>query len=1566
MKNFVRNTLLLLVFLMQGVVRAQIYPVQTFVQVTPPYNSYLPDYADPFTNQLRVLLTLTDFSVPSTQVKLRFSIEGSGYTLQSVNLIAFPIITLTPGVPVEISGSDLAPYLSTSNLVFSGLNPATYELSKILPEGPASICVEVVDVTSANQPVVGNPACAQTWFSLYDPPLLNTPFCGSEITPTDPQGILFSWTPLHMASPLSGSTEYEFELFEIRPNEGDPNVVVNSTLPIFSQTTTSTFLNYGIIEPPLQAGMSYVWRVKAKDPSLRNLYRNNGYSAVCTFTYGSIAGSLIAGIVLELNSNGTGVRQGLTWWNASDLFDSYTLELRKTGNPAYEWFPYTATEGNLKVNSLEPLTQYECRVKGIAGGAETEWSNTSTFTTQAQPNYACGSTVLPASSPIIKPLDYLLISNIVSVGQFEMVVTAAEPLALAGHFAGTGKINVPFIGLNLHVIYEDIFIDEDMVMRSGRVDVITDGIDAWLDDQAVIFIDGIINQSGGFEFNDDSTVTVFFGDQSLTFEFIEGQPLVFEDESGLIYTVYSDGRIEISGEITWDDDVLAGTANHQIRFEALADQSFGFDKKTYLQWTRLYPCIRLSDNSLYFVSYKSVGASESDQLVAYITSEETINTPTFKYEDGTVLSSEKINDTTYHVTVGNTNNSKFIYGYDDQGAKIGKSILSVYEPLTRDIVLVPVNGSEVPADIESYLNATFQQANVQFNVTQAPNYENELYDVTADGLDAPDATLMQKYSTEMRTLRDAYFAANPANPDTYYLFIVPEMADDFKGYMVRGKAVGFIENNQPAHTYAHEIAHGTFGLEHTFPAIPTGSTTNLLDYTTNHNHLSHHPWLEIQNFNPVFSILDDEEDGGAITVYTNDYSEIFELSNPDSSITFLSPSGVPITLKGAIANLTFSTFEDKWTQGDEIVESSYVPIGALGSFELNGNFYRAIRSADANFFQGYYNQENEKWFVDTLSSKIEFTPVMVLPSYTIYGFQGQAFHCNATHLNFEISDSNRASGSVLNIWDLLKYATYENIENGVDLTVTPSRELSINTRTILEGILFSNDASTSGTQTNSLEANYSFLATDIPYLNEVITKQQSFEGIDETTEKYIGYHALLIYIMAQYIEDLEPAMYCFLDLGQRSTDATVGLIAHANYEKLTNGAELTGEPNFTEYFNLNYTDKDGLTLPPLDFNVSLNAVYLPGNMAVEYKRTRLKILFEEIRMYNQLIYQFDTEQDLTYDDLMTLASQTLTPYSENLTDISDCFFKLLSVSNKKMLLDKFIQYDDYWTGDPFFEAIFVKMIENITPTQFHVMYPDFLTANCTIFDAIEDELSDELIDRFINQLSYLILEIQKSLPTYSYSDLPVLQLYKDGLNPFDSEIENTRDNCDVSFDTDLYGEFRVESDLYKLWDLIQLQVMEDFDVPSLDGHTFQPGDYMVAPAYWTHYFLEKQDEIVNDQIFSYFLSTVFTLATMGTGLPAGIIITGLGTSYTLNLLGDELELTQEQKDNFEELADQIELISVLPLFVPINYARLGLHGMPFFKIVFAGGGKVISFAFHEVYNLLRLISLNPRYALLIA
>jgi hypothetical protein len=131
-------------------VSSQTYPVQTFVQVSPPHTSYLPDYSDPFSNQMKIFLTLTDFTVPSYQVKLKFTLTGNGYSITTSSLLNLPTTTLSPGSPVEISGSDLAPYLSSQNLLFSGIDVADYEIRKVLPEGPCQICVEVIDFSNPN------------------------------------------------------------------------------------------------------------------------------------------------------------------------------------------------------------------------------------------------------------------------------------------------------------------------------------------------------------------------------------------------------------------------------------------------------------------------------------------------------------------------------------------------------------------------------------------------------------------------------------------------------------------------------------------------------------------------------------------------------------------------------------------------------------------------------------------------------------------------------------------------------------------------------------------------------------------------------------------------------------------------------------------------------------------------------------------------------------------------------------------------------------------------------------------------------------------------------------------------------------------------------------------------------------------------------------------------------------------------------------------------------------------------------------------------------------------------
>lgn len=527
---------------------SQTYPVQTFIQVSPPHTSYLPDYTDPFSNQMKVFLTLTDFTVPSYQVKLRFTFTGNGYSITTSSLLPLPVTTLSPGTPVEISGSDLAPYLSSQNLTFTGIDVTDYELRKVLPEGPCQICVEVIDFSNPNQAVLSNPACTQVWFSFNDPPLLNTPFCGTQITPSDPQQIIFSWSPLHMNSLHSAGTQYVFELFEIRPDGADANQVVNSSLPIFMQVTDQTMINYGITEPQLQVGMSYAWRVKAQDIQGRDFFRNNGYSTVCTFTYGNIAESLADGITLNLNSSGTGTRMGYAWWNVSANFTHYKLEVRKTGNPDYAWFPFQSTTGDIKIYQLEPSTQYECRVKGcINDEYESEWSNISVFTTQPIPNYNCGSTTLPPGEINYTPLTNAIVGMTFTVGQFEMFVTDIHPLnpiTLPGHYNGTGTIAVAFL-YNIRVSFEDILVDDNLLMRQGKVEAITEGVDAWMEDQQddVVMIPGVIDS---ISFPSDSTVLITFGEFTLTFEFPENGPLVVQDESGLIYTINQDGTYTVT------------------------------------------------------------------------------------------------------------------------------------------------------------------------------------------------------------------------------------------------------------------------------------------------------------------------------------------------------------------------------------------------------------------------------------------------------------------------------------------------------------------------------------------------------------------------------------------------------------------------------------------------------------------------------------------------------------------------------------------------------------------------------------------------------------------------------------------------------------------------------------------------------------------------------------------------------------------------------------------------------------------------------------------------------------
>ena len=461
-------------------VRAQSYPVQVSAQLVPPFSGYLPDYASPGNDNLRIFITFMDFSQPSYDVKLKFKLSGNNVSIQSKSWYYAGPFTLEPGVPLMLSGTDFSGMLNAANNDYSGITLAQYNQSKVLPEGFYTIEVTAYDAANPLPIQVSNTGLTQAWMMLCDPPITNLPACGNEVPSSDPQFLTFSWTPLSMTAPQSAlGTEYLFELWEVMPPNNSPGNVVQSTAPIYTTTTNLTMITYGIAEPSLQIGWTYVWRVRAYDLDGRALFRNNGYSQVCTFQFGDNSELLGNLAQLTLSAQVLTHRQARCTWDSLGAYASYHLEFRKLNTP--NWFPVNTSNSNVRITSLEPLTQYEAQVHGIfPNGNDGPWSNIVTFTTPAQAVLNCGDASPPPAQQNFSPLTQASVGMIWQVGQFEMIVTQLNNLANpSGLYSGLGKIIMP-LGVTLNVQYNNIQIGQDQIMYAGQVKAVTEGVSSWM------------------------------------------------------------------------------------------------------------------------------------------------------------------------------------------------------------------------------------------------------------------------------------------------------------------------------------------------------------------------------------------------------------------------------------------------------------------------------------------------------------------------------------------------------------------------------------------------------------------------------------------------------------------------------------------------------------------------------------------------------------------------------------------------------------------------------------------------------------------------------------------------------------------------------------------------------------------------------------------------------------------------------------------------------------------------------------------------------------------------------
>lgn len=867
-----RKIFFLFIYFIANAFNAQVnYPVQLQLSALPPYSPYLADYSASGTSKLRLIATLNDFSLPSYSLRLKIKISGSnGINIESKNFYYAGPFLLSPGVPELITGEDLSDLLSSTYLNFSGVTQNWYDQNKILPEGNYNVCITAYD--GLQNKIVSNEACFSMYFTLNDPPLLNAPQCGQTVSELNPQQLFFQWTPLHYsANPLQ--TSYEFSLYEVRPQGNSPINVVQTTAPIFTESTTQTFLSYGIAEPPLQTGMQYVWRVKAIDADGHQFFKNDGYSALCDFTYGSIYASLDSNSIrLKLDVAPLTHRLARARWDSMGIFSSYELQYKKKNTQ--EWFSDNVSNREFLIRNLEALTTYEARVRGINSEITGPFSELKEFTTPARAEIVCGQNTVPPDLQNFKPLTQASNLMIWEVGSFDMLVTSLGNYnSQQGIYSGYGKIEIPFMRINLKARFVNVKVNDMAQVVQGRVEILTKGMEAWLgeyeenhlEEHATYFegsVDSVYIQGNEYCITQEGNTICFP---------IEELPIVIRDEEGNQWIIEGNPP-QVSGPksfLTYSGDALEARKDFQVEFIEEANQKFGFDKYEHAADIKNYECILLSDSSKYFVPYKSLKSTESDKLLAKIKIENfNENELSFKSGSGAAIPHTKQGE--YFLLTAETGDC--IYALY-QGKRVGKINLKHYSGIHKKVIIVPVNNANINLNQEE-LNKIYAQAGVSITIEQKQNFT---YTLPAQGLESSDATVFSKYSAGMRTLRDAWFAANP-NEDKkqIILFVVSTFSQgDLQGYMVRGRSVGFIKSNADTRVYAHELAHGIFSLEHTFPKIAKGITKNLLDYG-NDTKLSSAQWDEMQNPNTDLHWRDDEEDGAyAVSDFYNWVKDVF-------------------------------------------------------------------------------------------------------------------------------------------------------------------------------------------------------------------------------------------------------------------------------------------------------------------------------------------------------------------------------------------------------------------------------------------------------------------------------------------------------------------------------------------------------------------------------------------------------------------------------------------------------------------------------------------------------------------
>lgn len=869
----------ILLFVGSSSLKAQIdYPVQANVVVLPPYSVYLTDYYAKGSQQLKVQLLLKEISRPSFQVKLRFKITGSALTLTSRDGVTLPPFTVQGGTTIETAGDQLAAYLSQNALVASGADANSFiNNGQRMADGFYKIEVWAEEMLRSVR--VSNVATTFISTALYQPPMITSPMDKSTIADMGMQNIAFQWLPRHMSASVDvvQSTYYKIRLVEIWPKERDAVEAIRNSNALYEGLTNSTMFVYGIDQPTLISGRRYALQIQAQTADQRDLFVNQGFSNIISFTYGQ---ECVAPQGFNVAVEGPAIATAS--WSGNARNNSYNVQYRKVYGSDTTWHETVVAAPTYKLTNLVPKSSYQVKVSGNCGLAKSIYTPERTFTTSGiDTPFDCGKSSTIPTITNRTPKTSLAIGDEIHAADFDVkvVMWAQEN---GNQFTGVGLATIPFLrNAPAPCKFENIQVNSDNQLIGGTIVI---GENIKLDDNTLREAGRLAGDvenalSGGANSQVTTTIltTTFKGSPvvtpiaqtyptpataKVTIATADGKTITaptgsnsrYIDSEGNVVSVAQNGAVT-TGKI--DKNAFGKGASSSASASVASGSSFPLVTFSADPTKIKYGYDMPRTNSAFPDSYQSLGSRKIGWMSVATGATDVAQASIDFQQSGLKTSDIRFRTSEGEVVDATTDNPAQVTlkGYSSNATTPIMAVVSKTEKDTEKpyicgqlnsvgydlnrlrLYLVPVNGATIDAaGVKTTLNNIYKQAAIEWDVEYSPKElsltltPEELAAVCAN----IDATALSNYSPGMLAALKKLDREPDAN--NYELFIINGTANGVKGFMPLNRSAGFIfTGNQSAaevqQTIAHELGHGAFGLEHVGTAAGKTATDNLMDYT---------------------------------------------------------------------------------------------------------------------------------------------------------------------------------------------------------------------------------------------------------------------------------------------------------------------------------------------------------------------------------------------------------------------------------------------------------------------------------------------------------------------------------------------------------------------------------------------------------------------------------------------------------------------------------------------------------------------------------------------------------------